>query len=297
MRKIIKGIPLPSGTVHVSAPAKVNLYLHVLGRRNDGYHLLDSLVAFVDVGDSVSARAAEGLSFSIEGPFAGQLSGASDNLVIRAANLLAQAAGVLPNAALTLIKRLPVASGVGGGSSDAAATLRVLCTLWKLRLGRKEMAELALRLGADVPVCLFGKPAFMGGIGEDIMPSPDLGRPWMVLANPGVGVSTPEVFAARTGAFSNAARFGEALETPEALAALLAERRNDLADPARRHAPLIDTVLAALSSRPGCLLARMTGSGATCFGLFTSEEAARAAAMGIAAVRPRWWVVATRLLS
>ncbi|MCW9003524.1 MAG: 4-(cytidine 5'-diphospho)-2-C-methyl-D-erythritol kinase, partial [Rhodospirillales bacterium] len=148
MRKIIKGIPLPSGTVHVSAPAKVNLYLHVLGRRNDGYHLLDSLVAFVDVGDSVSARAAEGLSFSIEGPFAGQLSGASDNLVIRAANLLAQAAGVLPNAALTLTKRLPVASGVGGGSSDAAATLRVLCTLWKLRLGRKEMAELALRLGA-----------------------------------------------------------------------------------------------------------------------------------------------------
>ena len=154
------------GELRVSAPAKINLYLHVLGRRPAGYHELDSLVVFADIGDTVTARRADGLTLALEGPFAEALCGAADNLVLRAARLLADRAGVAPRAALSLRKNLPVASGIGGGSSDAAATLRALTRLWRLSLDEAELAAIAGALGADVPVCLYRRSAWLGGIGE-----------------------------------------------------------------------------------------------------------------------------------
>src|SRR6266851_2033656 len=171
--------------ISVAAPAKLNLYLHVVGRRPDGYHELDSLVAFADIADTVTAEPADELTLAIDGPFAAALAGAADNLVLRAARLLAAQCRVTAGAALRLTKRLPIASGVGGGSSDAAAALRALQSLWNVSLGRRELAALAARLGADVPVCVLGRPAWLGGIGDRLEVAPALPPVAVVLANPG----------------------------------------------------------------------------------------------------------------
>jgi 4-diphosphocytidyl-2-C-methyl-D-erythritol kinase len=283
--------------VRRAAPAKLNLYLHVLGRRADGYHLLDSLVAFADVGDVVTAQPALALSLEIIGPFAGALQDdPSENLVWRAARALAERAGIEPKAALTLEKNLPVASGIGGGSSDAAAALKALGELWRLDLGERPFQGLAPSLGADVPVCLFGELAWVGGIGEAVAPAPALPSCSVVLVNPGLGLATPAVFKARTGAFSEAARFDAAPADATALARLLETRRNDLTAPALELAPGIAQVLRALEAEPGALLARMSGSGATCFALFADEAAAQAAAQRLGAMHTGWWVAAGRLL-
>ena len=181
----------------------------MLGRRPDGYHELDSLVAFADVADTVTVRPAESLSLTIDGPFAASLAAepASDNLVTRAARLLAESAGRPdPAVAITLTKRLPVASGIGGGSADAAATLRALARLWGLGAGHPSLGRLAARLGADVPVCLTGRPAYFGGIGDIVDPAPSLPSCAVVLVNPGIPLSTPAVFKVRSGPFSTAAR-------------------------------------------------------------------------------------------
>ena len=282
--------------VRRAAPAKLNLYLHVLGR-GDGYHLLDSLVAFADIADVVTARPASALSLEVAGPFAGGLQGdARENLVWRAAAALAARAGIEPSAALALEKNLPVASGIGGGSSDAAAALKALGELWRLDLGEQQFQGLAQSLGADVPVCLFGEPAWIGGIGEIVAPAPRLPPCWVVLANPGVSLATPEVFRARTGAFSEPARFETAPVDAAALARLLETRRNDLAAPALALAPEISDVLRALEAEPDALLARMSGSGATCFALFAGESAAEPAARRLRAAHSGWWVAAGKLL-
>jgi len=284
----------------VIAPAKINLYLHVVGRRPDGYHLLDSLVAFAAVGDELTVEPSSTLTLVIDGPFAGNLQADDGNLVLRAARALAANVGVDRGAAMRLTKRLPVASGIGGGSADAAAALLALDRLWELRLPPARLAQIGLSLGADVPVCLAGVPSFFGGIGEEIAPAPPLPPVHLVLANPGAPLATVEVFRARTrgpqGArFSPAARWASPVADAAALAGLLAGRRNDLADAAIALMPPIAEVLALLASRPGCLLARLSGSGATCFGLFAAAAEARKAAAEIAAERPRWWVVATEL--
>jgi 4-diphosphocytidyl-2-C-methyl-D-erythritol kinase len=285
------------GAVRVAAPAKINLYLHVVGRRADGFHELDSLVAFADIGDFVTAAPARELSFAIDGPFAGALAGEADNLVLRAARSLAEHLGVAPGAALRLTKNLPVASGVGGGSSDAAATLRALSRLWRADLPPGVLAGLAAGLGADVPVCLVAAPAWLGGIGEALEPAPPLPETGIVLVNPGVALPTPAVFKARRGAFSAAARFAEAPRDAAALAALLRRRGNDLAEAAIGIVPEIATVLSALTRSDGALLTRMSGSGATCFALFATSEAAARAAASLAAERPGWWVAGGRLLA
>jgi 4-diphosphocytidyl-2-C-methyl-D-erythritol kinase len=280
-----------------AAPAKLNLYLHVLGRRADAYHLLDSLVAFADIGDVVTARPAEVLSLEIAGPFAAALQGdPAENLVWRAAVALAARAGIEPKAALTLEKNLPVASGIGGGSSDAAAALKALAALWRIDLGERKFQGLAESLGADVPVCLFGETAWLGGIGEQVAPAPTLPRCSVVLVNPGISLSTPAVFKARTGAFSAPARFETAPPDAAALARLLKERRNDLTAPAMALAPEIAGVLRALEAEPEALIARMSGSGATCFALFAELDAARAAVHRVSAAQPTWWVAAGALL-
>ncbi len=271
------------------ARAKVNLYLHVVGRRADGYHLLDSLAVFPDIGDSLSAAPAADLVLRLDGPAAAALTAEPDNLVLRAARALAGAAGIAPAAALRLSKRLPVASGIGGGSADAAATLRALDRLWGLKCSEAELARIGLTLGADVPVCLQSRPTHMAGIGESLQPAPPLPPGWMVLANPGLALATPAVFKARDAAFSDPAPLAAAPATLPALAEALRARRNDLADPAIRLAPAIATVLAALQAQPGCLLARMSGSGATCFALFAREAEARAACQALRAAEPGWW--------
>jgi 4-diphosphocytidyl-2-C-methyl-D-erythritol kinase len=280
------------------APAKINLYLHVVGKRDDGYHLLDSLVAFADIADEVSARPAASLTLDVEGPFAASLAGDSgENLVLRAARLLAGRIGVEPRASLRLVKRLPVASGIGGGSSDAAAALRVLAALWGATLGEAELAELAAGLGADVPVCVAARPAWLGGIGERLEPAPPLPETGILLVNPLRPLPTPAVFKARTGPFSAPGRAATLSGDAGGLAAFLATRRNDLAAAAIGLMPEIALVLDLLAALPGALLARMSGSGATCFALFASAEAAAAAARRLAAAQQGWWVAPGRLLS
>jgi 4-diphosphocytidyl-2-C-methyl-D-erythritol kinase len=277
------------------APAKLNLYLHVIGRRSDGYHLLDSLIAFADIGDEIVASPSSRLELLASGPFASDLPQAeSANLVHRAALLLAARLDRAPEAALTLVKNLPVASGIGGGSSDAAAALRALAALWGAE-GDAALNEIAVLLGADVPVCVNPRTAFIGGIGELIEPAPPLPPAALVLANPGVPLATAEVFRRRAGPFSAPARFAPASDAA-ALAALLAERRNDLAEAALALVPEIADVLAALAATEGALIARMSGSGATCFALYAEARQAEAAAHSLADANPRWWVKAGRLL-
>jgi 4-diphosphocytidyl-2-C-methyl-D-erythritol kinase len=262
------------------APAKVNLFLHVTGRRADGYHLLDSLAVFPAVGDVVTAEPADALSLAVTGPFAAGLQAEPDNLLLRAARLLRPGAG----AALTLEKNLPVASGIGGGSADAAAALRLLARLWGVE---GSLHTAALALGADVPVCLESAPARMGGVGEVLGSAPVLPVFGMVLVNPGVAVATPAVFKARQGAFSPPAILPETWPDAAAMAADLRGCMNDLQAPAIALAPVIGEVLAALTALPGALLARMSGSGATCFALFATPAGAAAAAAHVA--RPGWW--------
>lgn len=274
------------------APAKVNLCLHVTGRRADGYHLLDSLVVFAGTGDRVTAAPGQGLALRLEGPEAAGLAAEPDNLVLRAARTMGVA-----EASLTLWKGLPVASGIGGGSADAAACLRALARLTGRGLPD---AGAVLALGADVPVCLAGRPARMRGVGEALSPLPPLPPVWMVLANPRVAVSTPQVFAG-LGRRDNPALPdlpAQGWRDAAALARwLAAATRNDLEAPARAVAPVIGDVLAALAAAPGCLLARMSGSGATCFGLFARDTEARAAAAALRAARPLWWVAAAPMLA
>jgi 4-diphosphocytidyl-2-C-methyl-D-erythritol kinase len=290
------GIPEIPGSpeIAVFAPAKVNLTLHVTGRRADGYHELDSLVAFADIGDRLHVMPAADLSLTVAGPQAGNLAAlGEDNLVLRAARHLAARAGVAAGARLHLEKNLPVAAGLGGGSSDAAAALKALAALW--RLPAESAAQVAPVLGADVPVCLYGRPAWVGGIGERISPAPDFPAAGILLANPRVALPTARVFAARCGAFSEPARFAPMPADASGLAAALMSRRNDLSEAAIGLAPAIGAVLARLAALPGALLARMSGSGATCFALFADRAAAARASALLAAAEPGWWCAAGTL--
>jgi 4-diphosphocytidyl-2-C-methyl-D-erythritol kinase len=278
------------------APAKINLYLHVLGRRADGYHMLDSLVAFADIGDEVTATAADALSLEVTGPEASALAAlGDDNLVLRAARRFADRHDISVGAALRLDKRLPIASGIGGGSSDAAATLRALAAIWQRPLDNRT-AETAVALGADVPVCLDGRPAWVGGIGERLTPLRQLPPLGIVLANPRRELPTAAVFGARHGPFTAAETPRAPLPDTAALIALLRQTRNDLTDAARNLLPEIDAVLAALAALPAAQLARMSGSGATCFALFADRAAAEQAAARLAAAQPGWWIAAGELL-
>ncbi|ARJ66332.1 4-(cytidine 5'-diphospho)-2-C-methyl-D-erythritol kinase [Magnetospirillum sp. ME-1] len=279
----------------VEAPAKINLTLHVVGKRDDGYHLLDSLVAFAGMGDTLDFAPADTLRLEVTGPTAGQIP-EGENIVIKAARLLADAAGVNKGAAIRLTKRLPVAAGIGGGSADAAAALKGLMRLWDVSLSPEALNTLALSIGADVPVCLAGKPMRMMGVGEVLEPAPALPPAWLLLVNPMVPLHTPPVFKARTGPFSEADPLTAAPSDAQALAQALAARRNDLTPPAILIEPVVGEVLAAIAATADCLLPRMSGSGATCFGLYGGQAQARAAAARVAAAHPAWWVAPAPLL-
>lgn len=270
------------------APAKVNLALHVTGQRADGYHLLDSLVVFADTGDRISAEPSDTLSLAIIGPQAAALTVADDNLCLRAARAMGA------KASLTLEKHLPVASGIGGGSADAAATLRLLSRLTGQPLPD---AATVLALGADLPVCLTPRPVRMSGIGETLTPLPHALPPaWLVLVNPGQAVATPQVFKALSRRDNTPLQALPKLRSAAELAAWIAMQRNDLEVPALFLLPDIARVKAALTMQPGCLMSRMSGSGATCFGLFADPLAAHAAAHAIRQAQPLWWVADAAIL-
>ncbi|QEW18772.1 4-diphosphocytidyl-2-C-methyl-D-erythritol kinase [Marinibacterium anthonyi] len=270
--------------VQVFAPAKVNLTLHVTGRRDDGYHLLDSLVVFADVGDTITVTPADALSLAIDGPEAGSLAAdvvaRDDNLVLRAARFLDPGRG----AAITLTKRLPVASGIGGGSADAAATLRALSTLWDVPLPAPEATA---PLGADVPVCLRGGPVRMQGIGAHLTPLPPLPPLDILLVNPRIATSTGAVFRGMGSCINPPMTDMPPSDLP-GLAAWLKHQRNDLAPAAMAATFEIADLLATLETLAP-LHSAMSGSGATCFALFPRDGSAAAAQDAIRASHPHWW--------
>ncbi len=283
------------------APAKVNLCLHVVGRRPDGYHLLESVAAFAALGDGLRFEPADTLVLERDGPEAGALPPAGEDIVLRAARALAACADVPARARLRLTKRLPVGAGLGGGSSDAAAALLGLCRLWALDPDALDLPGLALSLGADVPVCLAGRSAIMRGIGEALTFLPPLPAASLVLVNPRQPAATAEVFRRFAALPPRRPPALPALDPMPAdavaLAEALARGGNDLTAAASTLVPAIEDALAVLAGAPGCLLARMSGSGATCFGLFAEPLAAHAAAMAVRGRRPGWWVEPTELRS
>lgn len=272
------------------APAKINLALHVTGRRADGYHLLESLAVFTEFGDRVVIAPAAEDGFAVTGPFAGNVPLDAGNLVIRARDALRQANPAFATpVCITLEKNLPIASGIGGGSSDAAAVLRALARHWRIDT---DLAVTGLKLGADIPMCLAAHPLIARGIGEIIEPVADFPALPLVLVNPGIAVSTPEVFRALANRENPPLPpLPSRLDLPSIVDWLRATR-NDLEAPAKALAPVIGEALDALD-RAGGVFARMSGSGATCFGLFETTSQADAAAKAIRQAQPGWFVAAT----
>lgn len=282
------------------APAKVNLFLHVGGPDAEGYHPISSLMVFANVGDEVSLQASDAPGFETTGPFGAGIPAGDDNLVMRAARAFhAGAAAPLPPFRLLLDKRLPIAAGLGGGSSDAGAALRLLRDALAPGLSNEALEAIASSLGADGAACLWGRPVMAEGRGERLTPSPELPMIEAVLVNPGVAVSTPAVYRA----LDDSKAFGDvalppmpaAFESVEEFAAWLGMMRNDLQDPAIALAPEIGDVVETLADEPETLLARMSGSGATCFAICASDIEAEALAERIASMRPGWWVRRCRL--
>ncbi|WP_457582457.1 4-(cytidine 5'-diphospho)-2-C-methyl-D-erythritol kinase [Ensifer canadensis] len=284
-----------------AAPAKINLALHVVGQRADGHHLLESLVTFADRGDRIGLTPSDEDRFTLSGPFAAELSATGDdqggNLVLQARDLLRQ---VLASQRLDttpvhihLEKNLPIASGIGGGSADAAATLRGLLDLWQTSIEPALLAALALKLGADVPMCLDGRPLIARGIGEEITPAFELPSFPIVLVNPLLAVSTPVIFRTLEKKNNPPLVIPGGLASRAAWLSAMATMRNDLEPPARLLQPVIADVSDALTAS-GAALVRMSGSGATCFGLFDSDESAQRAAHTLSAAHREWYVLGSR---
>ena len=287
------------------APAKINLALHVVSRRTDGYHLIDSLVVFADYADLVSAVPSPGrqVELTLDGHFANELdllSRPRDNLVVRAAEALIGEAGKkrkVPPTQLVLTKRIPIGAGLGGGSADAAATLRLLNRRWGLGLDDVRLGKIGLNLGADVPMCLMPKPVIARGIGERLTPVIGMPRLPVVLAHPSIPLSTTAVYARLDHAErSPLPPMPKRFDSVIAFAIWLRQTRNDLSEPAKAETGLAAAAVKALSSDPGCLFARMSGSGAAAFGIFPKLSTAEKAAERLRHKRPNWWVVAVETI-
>jgi 4-diphosphocytidyl-2-C-methyl-D-erythritol kinase len=277
-----------------TAPAKINLALHVVGRRPDGYHLLESLSVFTAFGDQVAVAPAPQNAFTLTGPFAGQAPSGRENLAVRAREALRDVAGYenTPPVLIFLEKNIPAMAGLGGGSSDAAAVLRALTRLWKLDLDGAGLCRIGASLGADVPMCVRGRPLIARGIGEQIEECAEFPVLRMVLVNPRVPVSTLAVFGALKSRDNAPLPPLPKKASDAVLIEWLQATRNDLSEPAAGLAPVIEHVLAALRAS-GSSFARMSGSGATCFGLFPSAATAERAATIISKQQPDWFVIAT----
>lgn len=279
-----------SGALRETAPAKVNLNLRVVGQRPDGYHDLESLVAFADLGDVLTLTPGGEPSLDVVGPFAKDCGAVSGNLVLKAARVLD-----LPAGRFRLDKRIPVAAGLGGGSADAAAALRLIAQANNITLDDRRLTEAAKVCGADVPVCLESRPRIMRGIGDRLSPPLTLPKLPAVLVNPGVALSTADVFAAFRGDEPSNIPVDHVPLERSALLSWLAARGNCLTRAAVSRAPVIADVSAAIGRLAGCRLARMSGSGATCFGLFDDAPAAARAAESLAASHRHWWISVTTL--
>lgn len=282
-------------SVRHKAPAKINLYLHVTGKRADGYHTLDSLVVFATsdaAADHISITPAPHYSLTISGPYGAALQkdDPQKNLITKALSCAAAALGKDLHLAVTLDKRLPVASGIGGGSADAAAALRAAAHLWAISPDHPALLDAARKTGADVPACLFNAPCYFGGVGDIITPVEKLPPFHLVLVNPHKALATADVFKARNGAFTVPARLDQMPDSAQNFAHELKKRRNDLQAPAITLCPSIRAVVAALEQQGGCLLARLSGSGATCFGIFADTHDAQKAATALSKNEPDWWV-------
>lgn len=278
------------------APAKINLFLHITGKREDGYHQLQSLMVFVDVGDEMEFARHDSLFIDVDGPFAGDMPSPHDNLVYKAAQLLASDYKMSAHGRVMLNKKLPVASGIAGGSSDAATALLGFARLWGLPEEQHRLQKLAQKLGADVPACLLRRPVWAEGIGEKMTPMSEMPPMHFVLANPMVATPTPEVFRRFRGKFSPPLQFSGRRKTASEWIASLKIYRNDLLDAALEVTPAIRDVLRALGDTPNCHFARLSGSGATCFGVYDHAEAAMAAVNKLKQQYPRWWVSPATLL-
>ena len=294
--KIRSGFPSGRAIKIEAAPAKINLFLHVGEKRGDGFHPLQSLAVFPELGDALTAEEADDLSLSVTGPFRAALSDEADNLVLRAARALAAGAGRAPQGKLTLVKNLPVSSGIGGGSADAAAALRALASLWDLEMDEAALCGLAAGLGSDIPVCVASQPRWMEGRGEILSPLVSLPHLSLLLVNPGMAVPTAGVFAALKTRSGVAGRLppGQFRDLADLLR-LLDSTKNDLEAPARDLCPAIGEVLTALAALPGALFTRMSGSGATCFALFPDDESCKRGAAMLAEARLGWWIAPTRV--
>lgn len=290
-------MPLPS-PLSIFAPAKINLYLHVTGRQDNGYHLLDSLAVFADIGDKITIEPSYDFAFQVSGPYAPAFTAQdrdasrnSGNLVVRAAYALADQMGKDLPFRITLIKNLPLAAGIGGGSSDAAALLWGLMSLWNIPMTTSPwLPDLMRKIGADVPACLRCMPVRMTGIGDILDPVANLPEIPVVLVNPGKHCATPEVFRRFIGPMRMAKPLPDSLTTPRGLIDFLKNQDNDLTPAACEIVPEIEEAIGLLSAQEGCGLARMSGSGATVFGLFESMDDAEYAIAAIANARPGWWV-------
>lgn len=282
-----------------AAPAKINLALHVTGRRSDGYHSLEMLVAFAEVGDELEAVAARKDSLAITGPFAKALGNNESNLVTRALAAFRGRwpAALPPGLALTLRKNLPIAAGLGGGSADAAAALRLFASLSEVDIAFADLQQLAVGLGADVPMCLYSRPAEVRGLGEIVLPLKHFPACHVVLVNPLIPVVTAEVFRhLEQRSNPGLPELGDPLIRPAQLGLWLSETRNDLEPPAITMVPEIGQLIERLGRQQGCILARMSGSGATVFGLFGSSAQAHQAAHDLRDTWPEYWVAAAPLV-
>lgn len=286
--------PIPS--IVERAPAKINLYLHVTGKREDGYHLLDSLVVFASDGmaaaDEITLSPANAYNLRIIGPYSTQLKQEphDKNLVTIALRGFSSKLGRAAHYDVQLYKNLPVASGIGGGSADAAAALRAAARLWGIAADDDRVTRTAVETGADVLACLYNQPCYFGNIGDVLDDASGLPRTYMVLVNPNIPLPTAHVFKARVGDVSHIARLPHVPRSAEELAAQLSARGNDLQEAAKLLCEPITDVLAALNAQQNCLLARLSGSGATCFGLFARMEDAEQAASAIRKMGHEWWV-------
>ena len=286
----------------IFAPAKINLFLHITGRRQNGYRKLDSLVCFADIGDTIHIETADHFSFHITGSFADQFSDTekeshtdSQNLVVRAARMLSQITKTPLTCKITLEKNLPIAAGVGGGSSDAAAVIWGLQRLWGISHDTDFLLPFLTQIGADVPVCYHAQSCIMQGIGDVILPAPNMPEIPILLVNPMIFCPTERVFMNHNNVYKSPLTLPDNIQTIFSLVDILKTTSNDLYAPAQQSAPEISNVISALGGQPQTLLSRMSGSGATCFGIYETLQDAQNAHDAIAKDNPDWWLATGHL--
>lgn len=275
--------------------AKINLFLHVMGRRNDGYHELDSLVAFTeDIYDLISIELSDQYQFVIDGPFADQLT-TNENIITHSVNLLSKKYQKTSSVKINLTKNLPIASGIGGGSSNAATVIKLLCDLWDLSVPDAELITISKNIGADVPMFILNKACYLNGIGEILTPVKKLPDIWAILINPGIAISTPQIFQMGLEQYYKPQTHHQYSFNNQTLISFLKDTQNDLYFNSLQLAPSLSNIVNTLADLEGCELSRMSGSGATCFGLFNNIQQAQTALKSLQVMFPNYWIKLTKL--